>query len=107
MLAMAAEVTCSQVKEDKLVWRQDLTFDQLRSIDKEELDSPWNDQFKAYAHEYTPKRLRQADGEKELKPLKGSCPISFAQDTRTNIYFLTYGYMQGLYASEYYPRDGC
>ena len=35
------------------------------------------------------------------------CPVSLAFDSRTNLYLLLYGYMQGLYASEFYPDLGC
>ena len=35
------------------------------------------------------------------------CNISLAYDSRTNVYLVLYGYMQGLYATEYYPETGC
>ena len=35
------------------------------------------------------------------------CNISLAYDSRTNVYLIIYGYMQGLYATEYYPANGC
>ena len=86
-------------------------------IDKEDLDSPWNDQFKVPAHQFKHKKvrmsLRQGSDEAEVAEevetvLEGSCPVSLATDTRTNLYFLTFGYIQGLYPSLYYPqRDGC
>ena len=81
----------------------------MRAIDKNNLDSPWNDQFK---HEKVgtfvkprPHLLKQ--GEEEEVVLKGECPISLKVDTRTNLYLILYGYVQGLYSTENYPADGC
>ena len=50
--------------------------------------------------------------EEEVEEVKGPdpdhmCPIGLAYDSRTNIYLILYGYMQGLYDSEYYPDLGC
>lgn len=35
------------------------------------------------------------------------CPISLKFESRTNVYLVFFGYMQGLYPSEYYPKTGC
>ena len=70
------------------------------------LDSEWNEQFKVPAHEFKHKHyLKQAAGGEVV--LKGTCPVSLQVDTRTNLYMLLYGYMQGLYSSENYPQAGC
>lgn len=38
----------------------------------------------------------------------GVCPIYFDRDSRTNLYLLIYGFMQGLYHSDNYPTQmGC
>ena len=112
MLAMATEVMSRTNDEGhKLVWKQDLTKEELSSIDKDDLDNPWNDQFKVPEHEFkhkaVRKKLRQSAGDEaeteEKVELEGSCPISMKHDTRTNLYMLLYGYIQGLYPSIYYP----
>ena len=116
MLAVTSQVMGAPANSQKLVWKQDLTKEELRSIDKDNLDSPWNDQFKVPAHTFKHKKVRKAlkqsaeevEEVEEAETPTGKCPISLATDTRTNLYMLTYGYMQGLYASEFYPsRDGC
>ena len=116
MLAVTSQVMGAPANSHKLVWKQDLTKEELRSIDKENLDSHWNDQFKVPAHTFKHKKVRKAlkQSSEEVEEVEdaetptGACPISLATDTRTNLYMLTYGYIQGLYASEFYPtRDGC
>ena len=37
----------------------------------------------------------------------GNCPLSLKNDNRTNLYMVLYGYIQGLYPSEFYPATGC
>lgn len=36
-----------------------------------------------------------------------TCSVSLLGDTRTDLYLVLYGYIQGLYASENYPKNGC
>ena len=110
MLAMASSV----IAETKMVWKQDLSPAQLASIDKEDLNNPWNDQFKVpaedFKHKKMRKRLMQGAGEvvEEVEVVdEGKCKISFEVDTRTDTYLITYGYIQGLYPSKFYPKDGC
>lgn len=117
MLSMAASV----VAGERMVWKQDLNPNDLKKIDMENLDNPWNDQFKAPQSTYKAKpmrkRLRQADEDAAQAEAAQNasdepesinvCDLSLARDTRTNLYMLIYGYVQGLYPSENYPDTGC
>ena len=93
-------------------------------INMDDLDHPWNDQFKISKAEYKPmtaprKRHRLSeDGTKfeivnlqteveEEEIEEGNCPLSLQNDNRTNLYMVLYGYIQGLYPSEFYPATGC
>ena len=35
------------------------------------------------------------------------CRIKLLEDSRTNIYMLLYGFIQGLYDTDDYPKTGC
>ena len=105
-LAAFASVSTSVVtatdESERMVFRQDLTVAELRSMDKENMHSEWNDQFKAPASEVSAyHRLKQSGQEESV------CPLSLEDDHRTNFYLFMYGYMQGLYPSERYPTSGC
>ena len=103
MLAMAASV----VAGERMVWKQDLNPNDLKKIDMENLDNPWNDQFKAPHSQYKAKpmrkRLRQADEDAAQAEAAQNasdepesinvCDLSLARDTRTNLYMLIYGYV--------------
>ena len=40
--------------------------------------------------------------------LKESCTIDLASDSKTEVYMLAFGFIQGLYSTEYYPTEtGC
>lgn len=85
----------------------------------ENIDNPHNEQFKAWSHEYKAKpmrkRLMQADEDAAQEAQvaieevedededPGVCPISLNVDTRTNLYMVMYGFVQGLYPTAFYP----
>ena len=94
-------------------------------INMDDLDHPWNDQFKISKAEYRPmtaprnRHRLSEDGTKfeivnlqteveEEEIEEGNCPLSLKNDNRTNLYMVLYGYIQGLYPSEFYPNEaGC
>ena len=114
-VSMAAK-TKTEAKEE-MVFRQDLSPEQLVRIDKENLDSPWNDEFKVPRSEFKHERALKPESLHILKASadyiepewlaskkdKDECKIALLGDSRTDLYMLLYGYIQGLYRSENYP----
>ena len=107
-------------KSERMVWRQDLTPAQLLSIDMKNMDGAWNDQFKVAASQAKRKRITHnrltqsavedsadAPVEDETVETESLCPVVITEDSRTNLYLTIYGYVEGLYPSEYYPEGGC